>query len=327
MHDTLSRLALGVAVLLIAAAGDVEAQSVDVGGRAYIDYFYTLSSPDDDAEGFHGFTYRRLYLTADATLSEDFRARARLEANDGTTGAKGPVPFVKDLWIAWNYNGGHSAMLGVMPPPVFELAEDVWDYRSLEKTILDFQDVNDSRDFGIRFHGPLASDGVVRYAVMLANNNAASPETDKFKRGYAQLSLHPTEELVFSAGAHHEGFGDAREEGTRLSAFGGYMAGTARFGVEAFWYLLEFTNGDEFRNRGVSLFGSVRLDPRWEVVGRVDLSTEDAGMESLDETFILAGVAYAPVENVRIIPNLWLFDAEAVNDTEALGRVTVDVNF
>jgi hypothetical protein len=58
------------------------AQTVELGGRAYVDYFYNLSALTDATgaaeEGLHGFRYRRLYLTADYTLSEKFSGRARL---------------------------------------------------------------------------------------------------------------------------------------------------------------------------------------------------------------------------------------------------------
>ena len=39
-----------------------------------------LTSSDEEQEGENGFDYRRMYLTADYTLSEEFSGRARLEA-------------------------------------------------------------------------------------------------------------------------------------------------------------------------------------------------------------------------------------------------------
>lgn len=328
MNHMPRRVSLTVAVLmLLALTGSASAQTVDVGGRAFIDYFYLLSSTDEASEGLHGFRYRRLYLTADANLSDDFRTRARLEANDGTTGVKGPVPFVKDLWIEWNYSGRHTATLGVMKPPAYDLAEAVWRYRSLEKMVLDFQGINTSRDFGIRLDGPIASGGTVRYALMLANNSAARPETDVYKRVYARVSFHPDDALILYVGADRAGYGDARETGTRLSAFGGYDAEPARFGMEAFWSDVAFRDGGTFRNRGGSLFGAYRLNPQWELVARADLTFEGLNDGGIRETFLVAGITYAPIPNVRIIPNLWLFNSAADDEPETLARITVDVAF
>ena len=328
IHDGLRRASLGWMVgLVFLMVGEVRSQTVDVGGRAFVDYFYQLGSPDPASEGLHGFTYRRLYLTADARLSEAFRSRARLEANDGTTGERGPVPYVKDLWIEWSYSGGHTATLGVMKPPAYDRAEDVWRYRSLEKMVLDFQGINTSRDFGIRFDGPATPGAGVRYAFMLANNSAARPETDVYKRGYGLVSFHPHEAVVLYVSADRAGYGDAREGGTRLSAFGGVDGDPARIGMEAFWSELQFVEGAAFRNAGVSLFGAYRLGPQWELVARADFTGERRGTEQVAETFVLAGAAYSPIEQVRIIPNLWMFRSDAAGDLDALGRITVDVSF
>lgn len=328
--DALRRLSCAAVLYLFLETlvpGLTQAQSVDIGGRAFLDYFYTISSPAEADEGLHGFTYRRLYLTADFQLSDDFRGRARLEANDGTSGPKGPVPFVKDLFLRWAYSGGHSVTLGVASPPAFQVSEGVWGYRSLEKTILDMQDVVSSRDFGIRFDGPVMRVGSVRYAAMLANNSATRPETDPYKRGYVQIAAFPTEHLSFTVGADHAGYEEPRESRTRLSGFGGYAADAFRLGLEGYWSNRFLDIGDEFASVGLSLFGAVRLAPAWELLGRIDrASAELPGADRLT-SFFLAGVAYAPNEFVRLIPNIWLFKVDDAADDELLGRFTVDVRF
>ena len=375
MNATPIRTLLGIALLTSLFSGDATGQTVKVGGLAYVDYFYRLGDDDDDSfwqrpqdnlwnggkrddtinNAHQGFTYRRMYLTTDATISENFKARFRLEANDKHAGSKGPIPFVKDMWVDWNYTGNHSARVGVMPPPVFQLSEHVWGFRSLEKTILDVQGVNSSRDFGIRFDGPIPiRNGLARYAVMLANgdpplySNLSAlggrseilVEHDKNKTGYAQISIHPSDKMVFSVGAEygkHSYPSDLREplfayrpyRDFRASVFGGYGGGVTRFGVEAFLHesrwegttvlfyakLSSEEEGDTdtryTRQFGISVFGSIKVNSLVEFVGRLDL-TENNGNFSLSdsvlyETFVLAGVAFTPNEHVRIIPNLWWF--------------------
>lgn len=296
-------------------------QEVDLGGRAYLDYYYTLSTPDEARDGLHGFTYRRLYLTADFTLSDDFEGRARLEANEGTTGADGPVPYVKDLSLTWTYNGEHQATLGVTPPPAFEQAEDVWGYRSLEKTILDLQGIVSSRDFGLRLDGPLAADGAVRYAVMYANNSAVRPEEDKYKRLYGQVEVQAGE-LIFVAGADYAGYPGPREQGLRLSGFGGYRGDRLQAGVEGYWY------EDEQKERlGGSLFGRVQVAPAWEVVARVDRGLVHRSESVPAQTFFLAGVAYRPHPNVALIPNVHFRSSDEDDVPRTRTRLTVEVSF
>lgn len=314
-------------LLGVATPGRLVAQTVEVGGLAYLDYFYNLSTPEETEEDLHGFTYRRLYLTTDFELSERFVGRARLEVSDATTGSHGPVPFVKDLYLTWRYTGSHAATFGVSPPPAFEIAERVWDYRSLEKTILDFQGVVNSRDFGIRFNGPITSGGLLRYAAMIANNDATRPESDAYKRAYAQLSVHPTRELSFTAGADNAGYGDDRAGSTRLSAFGGFAGERLRIGLEGFWSVLTMDDSNEFVHTGMSLFGSVQVAPRWEVVARVDRAMEKLSDADLFETFILGGVAFEPNEFVRLIPNIWVLHGSDVDESEVTGRFTVFATF
>lgn len=307
---------------LLMVVGDVYAQSVDVGGRAYVDYFYDIDTPAGSEDGLHGFRYRRLYLTTDFTISEDFSGRARLEADGGTDG----VPFVKDLSLTWAYSGEHQATIGVTPPPAFALSEDFWGYRSLEQTIMDVQDVVDSRDFGLRFDGPLTGDGAVRYAVMLANNNAVGAETNKNKRLYGQLSVRPSDRLLFVAGGDYADYSDARDAATRLSVFGGYKTDPFRVGLEAYWSQVAMTGGSNRTDMGASLFGVVRVAPEWEVVGRIDRSRETVVGPDQYGTLFVGGIAYQPHPNISLIPNLRVRDQSPVGD-QTTGRFTVEVQF
>ncbi len=303
------------------------AQSLDLGGRAYVDYFYTLSSPTPATEGLHGFTYRRLYLTADYTLSDDFTGRARLEANEGSTGPNGPVPYVKDLYLTWQYSGAHSATLGVTSPPAFDVSDEIWGYRSLEKTLLDLEGIVSSRDFGLRFDGPVGPGETVRYAVMLANNSGVRPETDPYKRVYGQLVGTPSEEVTLVAGADYAGYGDQRDRGVRLSAFGSYDPGPFRLGLEGYWYTLTYENAETLRDVGLSGFAVAEVAPDWELVARVDRSREEASGPARFETLLLAAVAYRPHPNVSLMPNLRLRNVSTASDPDTRARFTVEVSF
>lgn len=297
-------------------------QEVDVGGRAYLDYFYNATAPDGAAEELHGFRYRRLYLTTDFSLSEDVRGRARLEADEGTAGR----PVVKDLSVTWAYGGDHRATLGITPPPAFERAEDVWGYRSLEKTILDLEGLVSSRDFGLRFDGPVTEGGTVRYAVMYANNQTVAPETDPYKRVYGQIEVRPTERLSFTVGGDYAGYGGERDHATRLSTFGGYSTTRFRVGLEGYWARTARVDGEAQTDLGTSLFGAVQIAPRWEVVGRVDRSRETGGGPDRYDTLLLGGIAFRPHPNVWLIPNL-RHRTRGGDETETTVRGTVRVQF
>lgn len=321
-----ARRVLGALIVLVAATvGGVQAQSVDVGGRVYMDYFYNVSDPDPNAEGRNGFQYRRLYLTTDYKLSEEFSGRARLEAPENVaTGGGGSLSGVKvkDLSLTWNYTGEHTATVGVTPPPAFGIAEDFWGYRSLSKVVMDRQGIANSRDFGLRVDGPLLGDGTLRYAAMVANNsNTAFQENDDYKRVYGQLRARPTERLLFVAGADYEGAPDGNE--ARVSVLAGYTGSSFRVGIDAYYQSIQ--TGPDGTDIGGSLFGIVQVAPAWDVVARVDRTRESFATDTYD-TFLLGGVAYQPHDNVKLIPNLG-YSAPDQGDGSTTGRFTAEIHF
>lgn len=335
-----------VGILLLAGSVPSFGQSIDLGGRAFGDYFYAASAPDsvqgglsypvavpDSArEGLHGFAYRRLYLTVDFQLSRRLRGRARLEANDGTTGPSGPIPYVKDLWVEWAYSGEHSATVGVTGPPAFELSGEVWGYRSLEKTILDRRGIVSSRDFGVRLDGPLFAAGDVRYSVMYANNSGVRPEADRKKRIYGRLSARPTEEIVLGAGGDYAELGDRPDRRLRLSTFAGYATDRFRVGLEGYRAATRLTDTTSVREYGASLFGTVQVTQTWGLVARLDWTTQllpatdPLGFDPV-ESLILAGVTYKPHPNVEVIPNVWVRNSNRYSQSDTLLRLTLDLSF
>ena len=174
-----------------------------------------LSSDDEEAEGDNGFDYRRMYLTADYTLSEEFSGRARLEA------ASQPVdsaPFVKDLYLKWKgaIADGHDLIFGVQSPPSYTLSEKIWGYRSLEKTIMDRNKIVSSRDMGVQAAGKLTQAGNLKYAVMVGNNNSVRGEDDKYKRVYGQVTWQ-SDKVAASVGGDFAS-GDDRMRPTRSTS-------------------------------------------------------------------------------------------------------------
>ena len=91
------------------------------------------------------------------------------------------------------------------------------------------------------------------------------------------------------------------------------------------------------------MFGSIKVNPLVEFVGRLDLTKNngefgeiDSSGPVLNETLVVAGVAFTPNEHVRIIPNLWWFGADLQWDADSevtgkrknrMGRVTIEVSF
>ncbi|HLT45872.1 MAG TPA: hypothetical protein VK002_01475 [Rubricoccaceae bacterium] len=324
---------LGLAGLARPAAAQPE---VRVGGLAYLDYYYQLASPDSARDGLHGFTFRRLYLTTDARLSDAFSARARLEAADVGLGDRGAVPFVKDLYLRWQSPGGHRLTLGITSPPAYDLTEDVWGYRSLEKTLMDLNGVIASRDFGLRAEGPIpvGREGLLRYAVMAANGEGVFPEDDRHKRGYARLQVRPAEPVVLAVGASLATFPDDRDTEHVLFALAAYVTDTWRVGVEGYLRGVGFEGAEEgLGGAAVSAFGVVEVADGVEAVARFDRTRQDAFADAPGEvvaghhSFALLGLSYAPAEPVRLIPNLRWARADGADEADLQARFTAEFTF
>ena len=328
-------LALGLQVLSTTAAAQ---PTVKVSGLAYLDYAYVLNAPDQDEDGFNTFDYRRIYLTTDFTLSEQFSGRVRLEAQGRSTTAQGrPAPFIKDAYLSWRnpIGAGSRLRLGVQPPPVFEVAEGVWGYRSLEKTLIDRTRVNDSRDFGLRADVPVAADGAVRFAAMFANGNGVRPEPDAADDGkvvYGQLQIVPDSPLRATLGADYRSVDiedDPRSGTAKFSAFVGAVTEQVHGGVEAFYLRNYFRFNDDNDNvdgLGLSAFAAVNLTEQTSLVGRFDFVDDDARGGRGNEQYALAAFVYRPDPHVEIMPNVVLSKVQDV-EAEVQGRMTVHVRF
>lgn len=314
---------------------------IELSGLAFIDYAYIVSDEDPDLEGSNSFDYRRMYLTADSRLSDDVSVRVRLEANGrATTEAGLPSPFVKDVWVRWqDAESGHRATLGVQPPPLFDFSEDVWGYRSLDRTVIDRSRTRSSRDFGVRLDGPLALGGDLRYHAMVGNGRGVRPEADgaQGKQVYGQLTVRRGA-LRASLGADYTAsipnLPDAeRQSGTRVSSIFGAVTDQFRVGVEGFYTHAAFDRAGLAARDGVgmSVFSVVNTSARTSVIARYDYLDPDVtfsgdAITDTDEHDLLAAVAYRPLPALSLMPNVVATfpDGEAPS---VLARVTTFVQF
>ena len=298
-------------------------------GVIFSDYAYTFSSPNGGSDGENGFDFRRINLTADYTISDQFDGRFRMEAKDGTVGSDGkPNMYVKDLSVRWKnaFGKGHNIVFGVTSPPLWSISEKQWGYRGLEATIMDRSKHASSRDMGIVFNGPLNQSGTVKYGFMFANNSGGKQETDKYKRVYGQLEFYPTEKFKATAGGDYYEFDGGSSVGANL--FLGYTLDQARFGVEGFVNpkTMDAAN-DEDTRVGVSVYGSYEINEKHKIIGRFDtLDRDNLGATSTNNWFI-AGVSFRPDKGIEIIPNFIFNKNDSDNDPTVTGRLTVIASF
>jgi hypothetical protein len=182
------RTAVATLILTLAVTAAARAQatpptypSSKISGLVFGDYYSFTDHHDPEWDGQHGFWIRRAYLTYEHTFSEKLYARFRLEANsNGQLAGGNLVPFVKDLFLRWQYHGEQQVVVGLQPTPTFDWFETFWGLRHVEKTPADLYRLDTSRDLALGFSGPIGGSGF-RYAAQIGNDSGNGAEVDQFK--------------------------------------------------------------------------------------------------------------------------------------------------
>lgn len=310
-------------------------------GLMFGDAAYFASDHDPAFDGESAFWIRRLYLTYDQQLTDEWSTRIRFEANHpGDFKASQRLDaYVKDAYVQWA-RGATKVQIGLAPAPTWELAETLWGYRPVEKTIIDLYRLGGPRDTGVSVRGDLAANGKVKYVAMLANGSEVGSETNDGKKVMAALQFYPTSHLTFEL----YGDFDDRPGQTDRTTFQGlavYKTDRGRLGLQYVQQKRELAAGD-LKLDVASLWGAWRLNTRLALLARVDRSFDanpdgaKIGYLPFDPGakfwFYLAGVEYTVNKHVSFIPNVELVsyskrpDGTTVDD-DVVPRITLDLRF
>ena len=182
-------------------------ESGTLSGTVFGDYYWIPQHHNEGLEGNNGFWFRRIYLTYEQDLGSSFSTRVRLEMSSAGDFSSDSdlAPVVKDAYLKWAANDQHEVYVGISSTPTFGLVEDVWGYRDMEKSPLDLQDFDSSRDFGIAAKGTFGSDGRLFYHAMFGNGSSNGSETNQGKKIMGALGYQLTEDLVAEAYAGYTG--------------------------------------------------------------------------------------------------------------------------
>ncbi|MDX1637790.1 MAG: porin [Balneolaceae bacterium] len=289
-------------------------------GVIFSDYYWIAASHNNDIEGENGFWIRRVYFTYDKELGDSFSARFRLEGSSpGDFQSVSKIsPVVKDLYLRWQ-NGQHQIEAGISSTPTWGLVEDVWGYRSVEKSPLDLQSFSSSRDFGLSFEGELDPEGRMNYHFMFGNGNSNKSENNRGKKFMLSLGYELSDHWVV------EIYGDysdniRKQDWVTLQGFTGYQSDDLNFG---FLFVHQhrknqtaFTTGDrmDLNLQLASAFTNFTISPTTRGFFRVDHSFDPIrGVEDTDyfplsnlapSTIIIGGVDFDLGQNIHLMPNI-----------------------
>jgi len=349
------------AVLLSTALCEAQDTSKSrISGVVYVDYFYNmdrdtaLSTLSDvangGAKGFNGFQIRRVFFTYDRDLSADFMFRFRLEADGATVAPNGKMTVaLKEVFLRWkNVLPGSELYVGLQPTPAFEASEAAWGHRFLEKTIMDLRGIVGPRDMGISLRSTFEKPGSFNYWLMYGNNSNNNPETDKYKRLYANLQWKATSEFQVVAYGDYAMRSSAANPNTGApmdndvfvtGMFTGYgVANSYMLGVEGFFQTTQnglkkgsvapFVLGTRY-GLGLSVFAYAYVEDNVSFVGRYDYFDPniDQSVKGDLRHYMVFGLSWKPDKNVAVTPNVLVESYEQAASQTYVSSITGRVTF
>jgi hypothetical protein len=331
-------------ILVLLGSAYSQEKTPKFSGLMFGDYFYVAGSHDSTQKDLNGFQFRRIYITTDYTISDNFDSRFRLEADQSgaslTAGGKVGV-MVKDAWLRWkNIFDGSDLIFGISPTPAFDVSEGAWGHRYLEKTIMDLNGIVPSRDLGADLKGKFDDKGTVKYWVKIGNNSGNAPENNKYKRFYGLLEFDPSPDLVFTVYGDYasypkiaDPFGPDTKDNSAFvgAAFLNYrQKGSFSLGAEGYYKSQQNNtlNSDATalasqNGFGVSVWGYVNFTETIQLVARFDTADPNSDADNDGRNMILAGLQFNPAKNISITPNVETFSYQRDGvDSDVVPRVT-----
>lgn len=290
-------------VLLLWSTLGMTQSTSKIDGLVYADYYYNIKNHVASETDRDAFTYRRIYFTFENNITPLIKIRFRLESESEKYGSTSKInPFVKHAFLQWdNLIPKHSLFLGIEETNAFKNSEELWGYRSIEKTIMDLNKISSSADMGIALKGDI-TDKLHHWVTFFNGPGYSSAEIDRYKKiGYA-LWITPVKGLILEGYADYEDqnpnepqtaavLSSAKDyTGSRgyytTKGFIGYEQPRYSIGAEAFWRTNEksgikdviISNSQitsstkaDVKKFGFSIFGSIITPiPKLKIFGRYD---------------------------------------------------------
>jgi hypothetical protein len=270
-------------------------------------------------QDLNGTQLRRVYFQLDNDLSIRYATRLRLEidskslTSDGKLGANVKAAYFQ----AKSVIPRGDFFFGMMSTPIWDNAEEFWQYRSIEKTIGDFRGIGSAADIGVELKGFADGDHHFGYALMIGDGLGQKPETDRYKKYYLALPVR---------------FGDLRlepyvdYENVRLNLkdavapldsvpgiydratyklFAGYEFRRVAVGAEGLVRLNHWPTGPNREPAGYSVFTRGTLTSTVAGFARFDFWSPDRNLKNrIDSQLWIAGVDWQPFKDIHIMPNI-----------------------
>jgi hypothetical protein len=205
---TFRKLAATAAVLVLCLLSTLAFSQTtsNISGVVFADYYYNSKNSIAIEKDRNAFTFRRLYFTFENNITPDIKIRFRIDSENDKYGSATKLnPFVKHAFVEWsNLIPNHKLYWGIAETNAFKNSEELWAYRSVEKTIMDLNKISSSADMGIALKGDLLGNRLHHWLTVFNGPGCSSSEVDRYKKiGYA-LWITPVRGLMIEGYVDYE---------------------------------------------------------------------------------------------------------------------------
>ncbi|MFZ4619937.1 MAG: hypothetical protein ACOYNS_05215 [Bacteroidota bacterium] len=282
-----------------------DAPSGKIIGSLFSDYSYFFYrpqplSPSATFSGENDFSLRRASIGYEYSYNKNVTAVVEYDANSnvliqGNVDLKNIVPMM-DL------------KLGLMQTLSSEIVDRIWEYRSLEASVLDRRGYTHEFDKGLALTGKMNSQGTTYLRFAAYNGNGIAAENNKMKKLAVVVGSWLDKSSAIEAYVDYENLNGGKSTITG-KVFYGMVSSTMGFGAEAFYRLerkQNVLNGNNVNPVGLSLYSWFELMRSLRFVVRVDGADNDLAESNIGhrEVFVNGGFDYMPVPDVHLIPNI-----------------------
>lgn len=246
------------------------------------------------------FELSRLYLGYEYFFTKKLSARANIDIGDPGMGDLEMTAFVKNAYLQYK-SGILSGRFGMISTDQFDIQEEHWGYRYIQKTVQDEFGFGPSSDLGVAVgYSPFK---FISADISLLNGEGYKKlQSDSILKGTLGITLRPADYLII------RGYTDVMQDQVTFVFFAGITLGEFKAGLE---YASQENNQMIAHNdfSGFSVFSSFRFEKKFSVFARFDKVDSEIITGNIhpwnfqnDGRFFLAGMDYSPFEGIRIAP-------------------------
>ena len=255
----------------------------------------------------NGVQLRRAYFQVDNDLSIKYSTRFRLEADSKSLTSDGKIGVaVKAAYMkVRNVYPRADLYFGVIATPTFENSEEYWQYRSIEKTMVDFRGLAPSADVGVELKGFADPGHVVGYSA--DDGQRRRPEArDQPRQAHLLRAARSAGRTCASSPTSTTRTSTTAKDKATYKLFAGYDIPHGAVGSRRGDQVAHKPVGAYYvRGRRSSVFARYPATPTLAGFARVDLWQPDRRVANrVDQHLYIVGVDWQPLKDVHFMPNI-----------------------